>query len=166
MTAPPPGPRSRGRDILGLLAFAAACAAVSIIGGAVTRGSIDTWYRALDKPAFNPPDWVFPIVWTALYVMMAIAAWRVWRRAPIRTTWPALSAFAVQLTLNLAWSFLFFGLQRIELALAEIVVLLLAIAVSARLFWRIDRWAGALMAPYFLWVCYATALNAALFLIN
>ena len=157
---------TRGRDLLALAGFVALCAAVSFIGGTVTATSVGSWYQALEKPAFNPPDWLFPVVWTALYIMIAVAGWRVWRRAPLDVNWRALAVFAVQLALNLAWSFLFFGLQRIGLALAEIVVLFLAIAANAVLFWRIDRWAGALLVPYLVWVGYATVLNAALWLLN
>lgn len=157
---------TRGQDILGLGVFVALCAAVSGVGGAVTATSVDTWYQTLEKPAFNPPDWVFPVVWTILYLMMAIAGWRVWRRAPIEATWRTLAVFALQLAFNLGWSLLFFGAQRIDLALVEIVILLLAIAATAALFWRIDRWAGALLAPYLVWVGYATVLNAALWLLN
>jgi tryptophan-rich sensory protein len=157
---------TRGRDLLGLGVFVALCAAVSGLGGAVTATSVDTWYQALEKPAFNPPDWLFPVVWTILYIMIAIAGWRVWRRTPIDVTWPALSVFAVQLGLNFGWSFLFFGLQKIGLALAEIVVLFLSIAANAVIFWRIDRWAAALLAPYLVWVAYAGVLNAALWALN
>lgn len=154
------------RDALGLGLFLIVCIAVSGIGGAITATSVGTWYQTLEKPSFNPPDWVFAPVWTALYVMMAIAGWRVWRRTRIAARWTALSVFAVQLALNLTWSLLFFGLQRIDLALAEIVILLLAIGVNTVMFWRIDRLAGALFVPYLLWVAYATALNAALWFLN
>jgi benzodiazapine receptor len=154
------------RDVLGLGLFLAVCLAVSGIGGAITATSVGTWYQALEKPSFNPPDWVFAPVWTALYVMMAIAGWRVWRRAPSDARWKGLGVFAVQLALNLTWSFLFFGLQRIDLALVEIVVLLLAISLNTVIFWRIDRLAGALFVPYLLWVSYATALTASLWLLN
>ena len=157
---------TRGRDLLGLGVFVALCAAVSVIGGAVTATSVTTWYQALEKPAFNPPDWLFPIVWTTLFAMIAVAGWRVWRRAPIAATGRALAVYAVQLGLNLGWSVLFFGFQRIGLALAEIVVLLLAIAANTVLFWRIDRWAGALLVPYLVWVAYAAVLTAALWLLN
>lgn len=155
-----------GRDVLGLVFFLIVCLAVSGIGGAITATSVGTWYQALEKPFFNPPDWVFAPVWTALYVMMAIAGWRVWRRARFEARWTALSVFALQLGLNLTWSFLFFGLQRIDLALVEIVILLLAIIANAVVFWRIERLAGALFVPYALWVAYATALNASLWLLN
>jgi tryptophan-rich sensory protein len=97
---------------------------------------------------------------------MAVAAWRVWRRAHFAATRDALAVFALQLGLNVAWSFLFFGLRQIGLALVEVVVLLIVIGANAALFWRIDRIAGALFVPYVLWVAYATVLNAALWMLN
>ena len=142
------------------------CLAVSGIGGAITATSVDTWYQALEKPPFNPPDWVFAPVWIALYVLMAIAAWRVWRLRSSEVTGKALAVFAVQLGLNLSWSFLFFGLQRIDLALVEIVILLWAIITNTIMFWRIVRLAGLLLVPYAAWVTYATVLNASLWLLN
>ena len=97
---------------------------------------------------------------------MAIAGWRVWRVPQSTARRKALAVYALQLGLNLAWSFLFFGLQHLGLALVEITVLLMAIATTTVLFWRIDRLAGALFVPYFSWVGFATALNAALWLLN
>jgi benzodiazapine receptor len=153
-------------DLLGLAGFVVLCLAVSGIGGAVTGTSVDSWYQGLRKPSFNPPDWVFAPVWTALYLLMAVAAWRVWRRGRTKARAVALALFGFQLGLNLAWSFLFFGFRRIDLALVEIVILLLAIAVCAVFFWRIDRWAGRLLVPYALWVAFATSLNASLWWLN
>lgn len=155
-----------GRDLFGLFAFIILCLAVSGIGGAITATSVDTWYQALEKPPFNPPDWVFAPVWTALYILMGIAAWRVWRLRSFDVTGKAFAVFAVQLGLNLAWSFLFFGLQRIDLALVEIVLLLCAIIANTIMFWRIDRLAGLLFVLYAAWVTYATVLNASLWLLN
>jgi benzodiazapine receptor len=156
----------RSRDVLGLTAFLVLCLAVSGIGAAVTATSVGTWYQALHKPVFNPPDWIFAPVWTTLYILMAIAGWRVWRQAGFETGRKALTVFVVQLALNLAWSFIFFGQQRIGLALVEIVILLLAIIVTTALFWRIDRWSGVLFLPYVLWVAFATVLNASLWWLN
>ena len=154
------------RDLLGLVGFVGTCLLVSAIGGAITATSVGTWYQALQKPSFNPPDWVFAPVWTTLYVFMAIAGWRVWRSERTESRQKGLIVFAVQLGLNLAWSFLFFGLQRIGLALVEIVILLLAICANTILLWRVDRFAGALFVPYVLWVSFATVLNAALWRLN
>jgi tryptophan-rich sensory protein len=154
------------RDLLGLFVFIILCLAVSGIGGAVTATSVGTWYQTLEKPLFNPPDWLFAPVWTALYILMGIAAWRVWRLRSFEATYKALAVFAVQLSLNLAWSFLFFGLQRIDLALVEIVILLVAIITNTIMFWRVERLAGLLFVPYTAWVTYATILNASLWLLN
>ena len=157
---------ARRRDAVGLIGFLLPCLAISGLGGAITATSVGTWYQGLHKPAFNPPDWVFAPVWTTLFVLMAIAAWRVWRRRGVIAVRGALSMFGVQLVLNLGWSVVFFGLRQIGIALVEVMILLIAVSVTAALFWRIERLAGLLMVPYALWVGYATALNAALWLLN
>jgi tryptophan-rich sensory protein len=156
---------TRTRDYTGLAVFIAINIAVSALGGWATAGSVGTWYQGLAKPAFNPPDWIFAPVWSALYLMIAIAGWRVWRRggAEVRG---ALTVYAVQLALNLSWSFVFFGARLIGPALAVIAVLLAAILANAALFWRIDRMAGALLVPYAAWVSFAALLNAALWRLN
>lgn len=133
--------------MLGLIVFLILCLAVSGFGGTITATSFGTWYQVLEKPPFNPPDWVFALVWTTLHILMGIAAWRVWRLGRSETGRTALAVFAVQLVLNLAWSFLFFGLQRIGWGLVEIVVLFLAIIANAFMFWRIGRLAGMLFVP-------------------
>ena len=155
-----------GSDLAGLIFFLLLCLAVASLGGAITATSVDTWYPTLDKPVFNPPDWVFAPVWTTLYILMAVAGWRVWRtpRTPARRN--ALLLFAVQLVLNLMWSLIFFGLQQVGMALVEIAILLLAIAVNTVVFWHLDRPAGALFVPYVLWVAYAAVLNLSLWVLN
>jgi tryptophan-rich sensory protein len=158
--------RTRLGDLLGLGVFVVLCLAISAIGGWVTADSIGTWYRTLQKPDFNPPDWVFAPVWSLLYFMIALAGWRVWRRRGLAGARVAMGAYAAQLALNLAWSFVFFGGQMIGIALAEIVLLLVAIGVNALLFWRIDRMAGWLLAPYAAWVAFASILNFALWRLN
>ena len=166
MTEPARDRPKSSRDLLGLFAFIILCLAVSGGGGAITATSVDTWYQALEKPPFNPPDWLFAPVWTALYILMGIAAWRVWRLRSFEATRTAFAVFGVQLCLNLTWSFLFFGLQRIDLALLEIVILLVAIIANTIMFWRIERLAGLMFVPYAAWVTYATLLNASLWLLN
>ena len=155
-----------GRGLLALVAFVALCLGVSGIGGIITATSVDGWYQALEKPPFHPPDWVFAPVWTTLYLLMAVSGWRVWRRRGTDVSRYALAVFAAQLGLNLLWSFLFFGLKRIDLALIEVVILLLAIIGNTLLFWRIDKLAGALFVPYVLWVAFAMVLNSSLWLLN
>jgi len=154
------------RDYTVLAVFVALCACVSALGGWVTAGSVGTWYAALQKPSFNPPNWLFAPVWTALYLMIAIAGWRAWRASGGQQRRAALTVYAVQLGLNLSWSFVFFGAHQVGGALANIAALLAAIAVNAVLFWRIDRAAGALLLPYAAWVAFATLLNAALWRLN
>ena len=159
----PPG---RRRELLALAGFAAACLAVAAVGGAVTSLPVDGWYRDLTKPAFNPPDWLFAPVWTALYLTMALAAWRVWRHRPSARRRTALRLFVAQLALNLLWSCLFFGLSAVGAALVEIVALLAAIVATGVAFARIDAVAGWLMVPYAAWVSFAVALNAAIWWLN
>lgn len=159
-------PYPRRWDYAVLAGFVLLNAAVSALGGWATAGSVGDWYPALAKPSFNPPSWVFAPVWSALYLMIAIAGWRAWRRGPGRRERLALTVYAVQLVLNLSWSLVFFGARLIGPALAVIVALLAAILVNAWLFWRIDRAAGALLLPYAAWVAFATVLNAALWRLN
>lgn len=152
---------------LGALALSlVACFAISGLGGAITAGPVKSWYPTLVKPALTPPDLAFPIVWTLLYALMAIAAWLVWRSAGLHRARGALVLFGIQLLLNLAWSALFFGLQRPDLALAEIAILWAAIAATAIQFWRHDRRAALLLVPYLAWVSFAVWLNAAIWWLN
>jgi tryptophan-rich sensory protein len=127
--------------------------------------SLGSWYTGLAKPAWTPPSWVFGPVWTALYAMMAIAGWLVWRRGG-PASWHALRWFAVQLVLNVGWSAVFFGLQMPGLAAVEILALWCTIAVTLRTSWRVSRPAGLLLVPYLLWVSFAVILNVALWRLN
>lgn len=147
--------------VIVLVCFAAAGA-----GSVFTARSLDDWHSKLRKPAWNPPDWVFGPVWTALYLAMAVAAWLVWRQAAVPGAWIALGLFAVQLVLNVAWSALFFGLRNPGAAFAEIVVLWGAILLTLVLFWRITPAAGWLMTPYLAWVSFAAFLNFAIWRLN
>jgi benzodiazapine receptor len=155
---------THGRPRTALLLFLAATLLTGIAGGLATEAGKSGWYERLAKPGWTPPDAAFPIVWTALYAAMAVAAWRVWKR----TGWghPALALFWTQLAVNCAWSFLFFGAHRIGLALADAVLLLALVGATARLFGRIDRPAGLLMLPYLAWTGYAVALNGAVWRMN
>ncbi len=153
------------RDIIALAGFLAASAVVALIGGAATAASVSTWYPDLVKPPFNPPDWLFGPVWTVLYIMMAIAAWRVWRSGHSGRR-RALTAYGVQLVLNLAWSLIFFGLRQPGLALIDIVLLVAMVGLTIRLFHPIDRIAALLLVPYLAWIGFATILNAAIWWLN
>jgi len=126
----------------------------------------DAWYEALTKPALTPPNWVFGPVWFTLYALMAIAAWRVWRKSNLHAArWP-LGFFVAQLACNALWSILFFGWHRPDLAFFDIIALWLAIAMTLRLFWQQDRLAGSLLIPYLLWVSFASYLNFAIWRLN
>jgi len=150
-----------------LLVFTALVFGLGSIGAVATNPSLASdWYASLAKPTWTPPGWIFGPVWSLLYLAMALAAWLVWRRRRVARTRLALSLFWLQLTLNIAWSPLFFGLQRPGLALLDIVLLWLAIVLTALWFWRVTRAAGALMLPYLLWVTFATALNFAIYRLN
>ena len=124
------------------------------------------WHTALVKPPWNPPSSVFFPVWTLLYAFMGVAAWLVWLRADAHGRRFALGVFLVQLILNGAWPWIFFGLHAIGTALFEIALLWLAILTTILEFRRISRASAWLLAPYFAWVSFATALTFALFRLN
>jgi len=156
----------RPRAITTLLVFVVLCLAVGAIGGIATASSVTTWYPALRKPAWTPPGSWFAPVWTALYVFVGVAGWRVWDAQPGPGRRRALVLWCVQLALNAAWSPLFFGLRNPGLALVEIVLLAISIAafvVAAR---HVSRAATLLFVPYAAWVGFATALNAAIWWLN
>jgi benzodiazapine receptor len=140
---------------------------VVVVGGGLAIGAVtrpDAWYAALAKPSFNPPNWLFGPVWTTLYAMIAVAGWRLWRRggaSPRAKMW-----WILQLALNFAWSPLFFGAHRIDLALAVIALLLASILAFIVATWKADRLAAFLFVPYAAWVSFATLLNAALWRLN
>lgn len=135
--------------------FLAAAGAAASTGMMFPPGD---WYDSLDKPAWTPPNWLFPIAWTALYVAMAVAAARV---ATQPDSGLALAFWALQIALNAVWTPFFFGLRRMDLGFGVIVGLWLAVAATMALFFRIDDAAGWLFAPYLVWVSYASALNFA-----
>ena len=149
-------------DIIALVVAVAICFAAAGVGGYATTRSLRDWYLALPKPSWNPPNWVFGPVWTVLYLAMAVAAWLVWRVRDERDVAAALVWFAAQLVLNVAWSVVFFGLRAPKGGLAVIVALWLAIVGTILAFAPISTPAAAILAPYLLWVTFATALNGAI----
>ena len=158
---PAPSPlRWRGWS---LLAWIAACHVAGALGALATDATL---YRALIRPSWAPPGWLFGPVWTALYTAMGIAAWSLWRAPAGPARRAALTAFVAQLALNASWTPIFFGLRAIGAALVVIVALLAAIAVTIARAWPVSRPAAALLAPYLAWVAFATALNAALWQLN
>lgn len=136
--------------------YLAACGAAAATGALFSPGD---WYKTIDKPAWTPPDWVFPVAWTTLYICMSLAAMRVGLSgAPSAAQ--ALGFWAIQITLNALWSPVFFGLRRMRAALVVVGLLWIAVAATLVAFMRIDTLAGLLFLPYLAWVTIATALNA------
>lgn len=151
-----------------LLKIVLASAVTLILGiasGFSTVDSITTWYQYLNKPSFNPPNYLFGPVWTVLYVMMGVAFALVWHSQNSRKR-QAMWVFGFQFVLNLAWSFLFFNLHQTGWALIEIIVLWLSIAWAIRLFYPIKPLAAYLLVPYLAWVSFASVLNGAIWYLN
>ena len=155
--------RHGSRNWWALLGWITLAALAGAIGGIASRNAA-AFYGALAKPTWAPPGWLFGPVWSALYVLMGVAAWLVWRAQPATSAERAsrrrgLTLFVGQLGLNALWTWLFFAWRRGGLAFAEIVVLAVLVAATAALFWRVRRLAGALLLPYLGWVLFATALT-------
>ncbi|MEH6720442.1 MAG: TspO/MBR family protein [Aurantimonas endophytica] len=115
------------------------------------------WYQRLDKPSWTPPNWAFPVVWSALYVMIAVAGWRVYETAGLVAL--PFAVYGLQLVLNFAWSWLFFGIRRPDLAFVDVVLMALAIAANIAVFAPIDAIAAWLLVPYLVWAIIAACLN-------
>ena len=143
------------------LLFAGLCLLAASAGAAAGPGP---WYDQLAKPRWTPPDWVFPVVWTPLYAMIALAGWLIQRSGGWRS--PATAMWLGQLALNAGWTWLFFGLQRPGWALVDILLLAAAITATIVLARRTSRTAALLLAPYLVWVLFATALNGAIWRMN
>ncbi|RZL34185.1 MAG: tryptophan-rich sensory protein, partial [Pedobacter sp.] len=138
---------------------------IGALGGWATAKSVQTWYPKLNKPSFNPPNWLFAPVWTSLYVLIGIAAYLVWiRRDRIIHLPRTIAIYFIQLILNLAWSFIFFYLHEIGFALFEILILLAVIIINAVMFYKINKWAGLIFIPYILWVSFASFLTYNIFI--
>jgi translocator protein len=143
------------------------CLAVGAVEGLVTRPEIPSWYAGLAKPSWTPPPLAFPVVWTVLYVLMAVSFWWLWNlatRSAARTR--AMIWFLIQLALNALWSPVFFGWHGTRTALVVIVALFVAIAATIVTASRVDRLAAWLLAPYLLWVAYATTINIGVVAMN
>ncbi len=159
--------RSKISEILILFSSIIICQLAGFIGSIFTTSSIPTWYASLNKPSFNPPNWVFAPVWTVLYLLMGIALYLIWRKGlSDKNVKIAFMVFVFQLVLNSLWSFLFFGLESPFAAFIEIIILWIAILVSIILFFRISWIAGVLLIPYILWVSFASVLNFAIWRLN
>lgn len=136
------------------------------LGSVGTLAKMEPWYSGIIKPSFTPPNWIFGPVWTILFLLMGIALYLVWQHGKGEHQRLALTLFGIQLGLNIAWSFLFFGFHQIGYAFVEIQVLWLAILATTVAFWRVRPLAGALMLAYLAWVSFAVLLNGAIWQLN
>lgn len=155
--------RTTTASVAALVLSLALVAAVAYIGGRFAPGA---WYQALEKPLWTPPGWVFGPAWTLLYLLMAVAAWLVWRAEPTAWARAGLAAYLAQLALNGLWSWIFFGLRRPGLALVDLGVLWAMILLTTVLFWKTRPLAGGLLLPYLAWVSFAGALNFEVWRLN
>lgn len=139
----------------------------AIIGSLFTQSSMSDWYLLLEKPVFNPPNWLFGPVWTFLYLLMGIAAFLIWRRGlDKKEVRFSLIVFLFQLSLNLFWSFIFFSLKNPGIAFTEIISLWFAILATIIAFYQIHKKAAYLLIPYLLWVSFAAFLNFSIWQLN
>lgn len=156
-----------GSNLLKLIASLVTVLAAGAIGSVATAKAIPTWYAALAKPRFNPPEWLFGPAWTVLYLLMAVAAFLVWKQGfgspGVKL---ALAVFLLQLILNALWSVLFFGLRSPLAGMVDIVVMWVAILWTIVLFFRVSVPAGVMLLPYIAWVSFAAVLNAAILRLN
>ena len=156
---------SISRQALGLVGWLAVAFAAAGVG-AVASSRAGAFYQALVRPDWAPPAWLFAPVWSALYALMGVAAWLVWRAHGFRGAAVALGLFVAQLALNALWTWLFFAWRQGALAFAEIVVLWILIVATVVAFWRAQALAGALLLPYLAWVTYAAALSFSVWRLN
>lgn len=137
-----------------------------ILGSLFTITDATSWYSIIEKPAWNPPNWLFGPVWITLYTLMGIAAYLVWRQKKNKETKKGLNLYIIQLVLNALWSILFFGFQQPGIALIEIFMLLGFIVATTCSFFKINTAAGWLMIPYITWVSFAAILNGTIWWLN
>lgn len=167
------------KSVGGLALALAAPFLAAAIGNVATQRSIGNWYQQLRKPDWNPPRWIFGPIWSALYLMMGVASWLVWRKQREAPGWfgrmnekkeheiqGALRLYGTHLVFNALWSVLFFGLRRLDWAFAEVLVLWALILTTLTRFYRIDTRAGWLLVPYQAWVTFASILNFTVWRMN
>ncbi|MDP3882948.1 MAG: TspO/MBR family protein [Candidatus Staskawiczbacteria bacterium] len=176
--------------VLKLLASIIICEMAGVVGTFFTTPEINSWYSTLNKPAFNPPSWVFGPVWTALFVLMGVSLYLVWSKdfsienkigsSQVKSwnkwsdkfwngSWQKANIiliFGLQLVLNVVWSAIFFGAHNIGAAFFELLMLWVAIVYTIANFYRVSKWSAYLLVPYIVWVTFAGVLNVTLWLIN
>ncbi|MDL5510915.1 TspO/MBR family protein [Arenibacter sp. M-2] len=145
----------------------AVCLTIGFLSSFATQSSVNSWFLELNKPSFNPPNWIFAPVWTVLYIMMGVAAGIVWAKG-FYHIWvkTALYHFGIQLLFNALWSIIFFGFKNPFAALLVILTLLILLIFTIKWFKVVSTTAAYLLIPYLLWVCFATALNYKIWELN
>ena len=155
------------KNILWLFFFISLCLIFGNgLGSYFTFISVETWYQTLNKPSFNPPDWVFGPVWTTLYILMGISIWLIWKKELSKNRTIGIRIFWLQLFFNVFWTYLFFGIQRIDLGLLEIIFLIFLICINIIYFYKINKIASYLLIPYLFWVLYASLLTYNIWILN
>jgi benzodiazapine receptor len=160
------GERGGAASTLALVVFVGASIGAAALGGAFTSRGVSEWYPTIAKPGWTPDPAVIGAAWTILYPLIGVAGWLIWRAGPSRAVTAALVAWGIQMALNAAWSWLFFGLRSPGLAFAGIVLLWVAILATIVLAWEPVRAAALLLVPYLAWVSFAGALNLAIWRLN
>lgn len=147
-------------DVPKLILSIGVCLGAGGLGSLFTFSAIPTWYATLNKPFFSPPNWLFGPVWTILYILMGVSLYLVWTKEKVP------SVFWVQLILNALWSIIFFGLKNPTFGLIDIIALWIAIFLTIKAFYKINKLAGNLLLPYLAWVTFATILNLSIVILN
>lgn len=153
-------------DIIKLVTAIVLTVVLGAVGGLVTAAEIPAWYAGLNKPSFNPPNWLFGPVWTMLYLLMGISCFLIWKLPVTAQRNKALGLFIIQFVLNFCWSFIFFGMHELGWALIEMGVLWIAILLTIIHFAKLSKTAAWLLVPYIAWVSFAFILNAAIWKLN
>lgn len=159
----PKSQKEHGCHFIGLVTWSFVCFLPAALGAFSRPGA---WYASLDKPAWNPPSWVFGPVWTTLYILMAVAAWMVWKRGGFASQRRPLSLFLAQLALNALWTPVFFGMNLVGVALGVLLLLTVTLTATVVSFWGVHRLAACLLLPYLGWAGFASVLNATLWWMN
>jgi benzodiazapine receptor len=155
--------RGKLKSLAGLIVSLILVAVVAAFGGLFTPNS---WYQEIAKPPWTPPGCIFGPVWTFLYALMGVAAWLVWREPGRSISNLALGVYILQLILNAVWSWIFFGLHRVGLAFADLIILWILLGITTILFWKVRRAASILLFPYIAWVTFAGFLNYTIWILN
>jgi len=154
------------RNFVKFISAIVVCQVAGLIGSIFTTSSVNDWYTTIQKPSFNPPNWIFAPVWTTLFLMMGISLYLILIKRLDRKVKLGLLLFGIQLFLNILWSFFFFGLKNPLFGFIEIIILWISIAITMYQFWKIDKRSSYLLLPYLLWVTFAAVLNFYIWKLN